>query len=402
MNQATHSERTALGAASSRSDQASLKRAAEKVRGASRRDTRLDFFRGGSLVIIFMAHMLGNPLNAWIPARFGFSDAADTFVFCSGFASGLAFYGVFARHGLAIGTLRIGYRVWQVYWAFIFMTLSIVATALIVKAAIPESVLVEQFYLGYFIENFDRVIFPLLTIRYHPALADVLPMYLVLLAAIPAVVAAARVNRYLPLALSLLIYFWANIAGANLTRVNGAWEGLWYFNPLAWQIYFFAGFLISSGVLPKPPRHWALTAFALGFVLLSLPVSDVGVRYLGPWASDLRWTLLPQDHKTNLAVMRVVHFFCTAYLVGVSWRGLNEHLQSAWARPVVLMGQYALAIFITGALLSMLGTAIAGVWRGGWTMWIVLNACGVMGLYLTATIARASRRVDRRSAPLAA
>ena len=385
MNQAPHTR------------QAALKAVVKK-----QRDARLDFFRGASLAIIFIAHMLGNPWNGWIPARFGFSDAADTFVFCSGFASGLAFHRVFQTHGFRIGAIRIGFRIWQVYWAFVLLSLAMIGVALTAEALIPTAALVKQFYLDYFIKNFDALMFPLLQVRYHPALADVLPMYLVMLAAIPAVVMLARVNRFLPIALCLCLYLWANATGANFSRVNGPYTGVWFFNPLAWQIYFFAGFLISSGIAPAPPRHWALTAFAVAFVIASLPVSNVGVRFLGDWARELRLDLLPSDHKSNLSILRVVHFFCTAYLVGVSWRGLNDRLQSGWTRPVVLMGQYSLAIFMVGVLLSLIGTAIAGYWRGGWPMWIVLNLGGIAGLYLTALIARETKRLAARSDPLPA
>ncbi|MFZ8258145.1 OpgC domain-containing protein, partial [Staphylococcus aureus] len=75
------------------------------------RDERLDFFRGITMFIIFIAHMPGNSWNGFIPARFGFSSGAELFVFCSGVASAIAFGGTFTRHGLLIGTARICYRI---------------------------------------------------------------------------------------------------------------------------------------------------------------------------------------------------------------------------------------------------------------------------------------------------
>src|SRR5262249_38674622 len=61
------------------------------------RDARLDFFRGAALFIIFAAHVHDDWLWSIIPARFGFSDAADLFVFLSGFAASIAFGGTFVR-----------------------------------------------------------------------------------------------------------------------------------------------------------------------------------------------------------------------------------------------------------------------------------------------------------------
>ncbi|MEM8821108.1 MAG: OpgC domain-containing protein, partial [Pseudomonadota bacterium] len=93
------------------------------------RDLRLDFFRGIAMFIILMAHIPGNLWTLWIPARFGFSDATEIFVFCSGFASALAFGTVFAGKGFLLGLGRIVYRIWQVYWCHIGIILVCAAIA---------------------------------------------------------------------------------------------------------------------------------------------------------------------------------------------------------------------------------------------------------------------------------
>ena len=80
------------------------------------------------MFIIFVAHVPENTWTLWIPARFGFSDATEIFVFCSGMASAIAFGGTFARHGWWMGTARTLHRVWQVYWAHIglfFLTVAL-------------------------------------------------------------------------------------------------------------------------------------------------------------------------------------------------------------------------------------------------------------------------------------
>jgi hypothetical protein len=80
----------------------------------AKRDPWLDVFRGLAMFIIFIAHLPGNPWNAYIPARFGPSDATEMFVFCSGFASAIAFGGTFNRDGFGVGTLRVLHRCWQI------------------------------------------------------------------------------------------------------------------------------------------------------------------------------------------------------------------------------------------------------------------------------------------------
>ena len=92
--------------------------------GKPPRDLRLDFFRGVAMFIILLAHTPGNTWTLWIPARFGFSDATEIFVFCSGMASAFAFGSVFLKKSWFLGAARIMFRVWQVYWAHIGVVLA--------------------------------------------------------------------------------------------------------------------------------------------------------------------------------------------------------------------------------------------------------------------------------------
>ncbi len=96
------------------------------------RDVRLDVFRGLCLVIIFIAHVWDNAWARYIPARFGFSDATEIFVFCSGMASAIAFGGTFRVHGYLLGALRVAHRCWQVFWSHIGVLMVAVAAMIAV------------------------------------------------------------------------------------------------------------------------------------------------------------------------------------------------------------------------------------------------------------------------------
>ncbi len=158
------------------------------------REARLDFFRGIAMFIIFIAHLPLNPWNNWIPARFGPSDATEMFVFCSGFASAIAFGGSFRRHGFVIGSLRIAHRCWQVYWSHLGLFLT-VATIAVLGTWWSDSVdYVHALYLQHFFAEPDRGIVGLVTLTYVPNYFDILPMYIVVLAMVPAVMALARLG----------------------------------------------------------------------------------------------------------------------------------------------------------------------------------------------------------------
>ena len=102
----TDVQRCALPRASERPP-AAANRAAPPPQAAQPRvrDPRLDFYRGIAMFIILVAHIPGNRWAGWIPARFGFSDATEIFVFCSGMASAIAFGSSYARQGWWLGTM---------------------------------------------------------------------------------------------------------------------------------------------------------------------------------------------------------------------------------------------------------------------------------------------------------
>ena len=53
------------------------------------RDLRLDLFRGIALFLIFVDHIPGNVLSHFTIQSIGFSDAAEVFIFISGYTAAL-------------------------------------------------------------------------------------------------------------------------------------------------------------------------------------------------------------------------------------------------------------------------------------------------------------------------
>ena len=351
------------------------------------RDPRLDFYRGIAMFIIFISHTPGNFFTSWIPARWGFSDATEIFVFCSGMASAIAFGAAFDRVGWRLGTTRVGFRVWQVYWAHIGLFL-VCATFL---AAIDQTGMFEKEYIGtlnlwkFFADPGPQLV-GLLTLTYVPNYFDILPMYLAILAMIPIVMAMGRVQPLLVGICVLALWLVAQDAFMALFGLAGIelpaepWsERDWFFNPFAWQLVFFTGFALMRGWLPAPPVRWWLVALAALVVLAIVPFSSIGswvfgFELRGSGIADRIWI-----SKTDFGVMRYVHFLALAYLAWVVAGPAGRHLQPkgrnvagrAWERLVAVIskvGQQSLAVF----LFSMFWARVTGfgldvVGRGTWT-----------------------------------
>ena len=58
---------------------------------STQRDLRLDFFRGVSLILIFVDHIPENVLSLFTLQSICFFDAAEVFIFISGFTAALVY-----------------------------------------------------------------------------------------------------------------------------------------------------------------------------------------------------------------------------------------------------------------------------------------------------------------------
>ena len=348
------------------------------------RDLRLDFFRGLGMFIILVAHITGNPWTLWIPARFGFSDATEMFVFCSGMASALAFGAVFSRAGWMLGTLRILHRMWQVYWVHLgvfFLTLALML-GLNMTGIFPRDE-VSALNLNHFLNNTGPNLIGLMTLTYVPNYFDILPMYLVILGLIPVMMALARLDMRLAIGASVALWI-AATAGLNLPAE--LWfakpsDRAWFFNPFAWQLVFFTGFALMAGWLPAPPVHRGLIWLAAGVVLLSVPFAWGKLYAQFDILREIRQSAAPLISKTDFGILRFAHFLALAYLawVAVGPGGARLRRDGLAGRMIALIcrvGQQSLAVFAASMVLARVLGAFLKLAGGGPLAALVVNLAG--------------------------
>jgi hypothetical protein len=358
---------------------------------AGTRDIRLDFFRGLAMFIILAAHTPSNFFTSWIPARWGFSDATEIFVFCSGMASAIAFGRTFDRAGWTLGTGRVGYRVWQVYWAHIGMFFSI-ATLMAGFDLLGDF---DKTYIGtlnlwkFFADPGPQLV-GLFTLTYVPNYFDILPMYMVILVMMPLMMALSRISVWAVFAAVALIWLFAQRAVLDTLGLMEFHLGFpaepwsdrkWFFNPFGWQLVFFTGFAFMRGWLPRPPVNRVLIGLAAVIVIANVPLSNIGVREFGfDWARDWRIANRELFNKSDFGILRYVHFLSLAYLCwaaagdgGARLRAVGQGILARVWPPLLAMilkvGQQSLAVFVFSMVFARLsGFVMDQVGRNTWNM----------------------------------
>jgi hypothetical protein len=355
----------------------------DKMPASKPRDLRLDFFRGIALFLIFVAHLPGNWLAQYRPGAFGFSDSADIFVFISGYAAALAYGRIFSRAGFFAGTARIAKRCAELFVCHLGLFFSVAVLLVGGNHLLNTPVnYVHLLNLGYFFDHPQEALMGLFTLTYVPNYFDILPMYMVALAILPLVMLLARLNRALAGAVCIGLYLAVQFLGLELPAEIVS-DRPWYFNPFAWQLLFYTGFFLGAGWIKPPPIRYWMTVCCAAYVVLSIPFSHYPTFSGIAWLDAAQSLLNPLVDKTDLGILRYVHFLSLGYLMVALFKGREHILHGRLAIPFIKTGQQALPVFLTGMFLSIAAGMALDVWGRSVPDTVAVNAAGIAFLTLT-------------------
>jgi hypothetical protein len=365
------------------------------------RDLRLDFFRGLALFFIFIDHIPENALSYFTLPSIGFSDAAEIFIFISGYTAAMVYGRSMLRQGVVFASAQIYRRVWQLYVAHVFLFMIFTAEVSYTVLTFNNPLYNDELRVGDFLAEPHIAIIKALLLQFQPTFLDILPVYIVLLASFPLILGLLRRGTLAAILPALALYAAAQIFGLSL---HGYPENqVWYFNPLTWQLLFVIG--ASCGFAyaaerPILPHGWWVLGPAIVFVLASLIINLSwtvhGVH--DPFPAILLKQLWPIN-KTNLVPIRLLHFLALAVVVVHLVSADSRFLRWRVARPIILCGQHSLQVFCLGILLSVLGHFALTELSGGLPMQVAVNVIGFALMTGTAALItwyRAMERNDER------
>lgn len=356
---------------------------------ASGRDIRLDLFRGLALWFIFVDHIPTNVVS-WLTVRnYGFSDATEIFVFISGYTAVIAYGRMLQREGWLRAAARIYRRVWQLYVAHILLFVAFTAQVVWVSIARDTPGLIEEMELMGLGHNPYQAILEAALLKFRPINLDVLPLYIVLLAAFPFVLPAVVRWPLGVIAVSLILYAATCRFNWNLPAYPD--NKVWYFNPMAWQVVFYVG----TACTMLGPQFARLDRFRLplcilaalyllfaAFIALSWHYNPLE-RLVPAW---LARQIYPID-KTNIDILRFLHFLALAWLVRAAVPADAPFLRWRVFEPLRRCGEQSLLIFCIGTFLALSGQVIVSQFEESLLSQIVVSIAGIVVMCAAAYIA---------------
>lgn len=366
------------------------------------RDLRLDFFRGLSLWFIFLNHVPSNSLSWLTVANFGFSDAAEIFVFLSGYTAAFVYGRIIQERGFIVGAARILKRTWQLYVAFVFLSVIYIAQIAWASDRFDNPLFAEEMNIIHFLERPDTILLEVLRLRFLLANVDVLPLYVVLMLFFPLMIWTLLRSPAAALLLSIAIYLFAKWTGLNLKLYPA--ERTWFFNPFAWQLLFMIGAwcaVSKSEWIEKIIESKIVMAVCITYLLFAAFLKTFGVfpstsRFVPNWL----W-IFPLD-KTGLSLLRLSHFLALAIVVVHFVPRDAAFLNSAWAQPLILCGKHSLEIFCLGVFLSFTAHFILVEISARLWMQLIVSVLGVLLMIGLAALMSWYQGLDRRTQQKAA
>lgn len=306
--------------------------------GAGARDVRLDALRGLFLVIMAAVHV-PTPLSHLLQEPFGFTSAAEGFVFLGACLAGYVYGKTFAKSGWAAMSRRVWGRAKVVYVMHVGLVMPMALLAYAAGSRVAG--LANQFH--DFLQHpwASLALMPLLL--HQPPLFDILPLYVVLLAATPLVMRAARRAGWTPiLCLSAILWLAAQFKlDARLLGDPARWLPVRWgsFNFLAWQFLWIAGLATGETTLRHPiiaRRYRGVMGMSAGAIVLAGLLARHGLWPNAWFSPDLflwmdKWTLGP---------LRILNFGAWGVFL-LAW---NPRPPAIFA-PLALLGRHSLAVF---------------------------------------------------------
>jgi hypothetical protein len=240
---------------------------------------------------------------------------------------------------------------------------------------------------------------------------DVLPLYIILMLFLPLILWLMKWRADLTLGLSVLLY---GLTWRYDLYLSAYPNGVWAFNPFAWQLLFVFGAWCALGgarrmsrILSSNVTLWIAAAYLVAAFCVTMTWYFPQLGHLMPRRLE-QW--MYPINKTDLDVLRFAHFLALAAItvrfLPKDWRGLK----SPWLRPLILCGQHSLEIFCLGVFLAFAGHFVLAEISGGAALHALVSICGILIMWGTAWVIswykhaadkNASRKVAAGNADLA-
>jgi len=321
-------------------------------------DARLYLTLGIANWSIFLDHIPNNVANLLTLRNFGFSGAADLFVFVVGYGVTIIHGKMALERGYVVAATRIFRRVWRLYAAYVVLFVVYIDTIAYVASQSMAPEIISDYNISGILEHPLRILVQGLILQEEPLNLDLLQLMIPLMAFFPLALWGLLRRPNVTLAASVALYLTARWFGWTFH----AYPDLeWTFNPLCWQMLLVLGGWFAVTGAPGRALHKLSWLRALAGAYLVAAMAITLMRHspaLSVYLPDAVLNGITPTDKENLAPYRVLHFLALAFLATHFIPAEHPGLQWKSLQMVIKCGEEWLAVFCIGVFLSFAGHLI--------------------------------------------
>ena len=357
-------------------------------------DARLYLTLGIANWSIFLDHIPNNVANLLTLRNFGFSGAADLFVFVVGYGVTIIHGKMALERGFVVAATRIFRRVWRLYAAYIVLFVIYIDAIAYVASQSTAPEIINEYNISGMLEQPLRILVRGLLLQEEPLNLDLLQLMIPLMAFFPLALWGLLRRPHLTLLASVALYLAARHFGWTF-RISP--DGEWTFNPFCWQMLMVLGGWFAVTGAPSRALYGISWLRALAGAYLVFAMAVTLARHspaLSAYLPDAVLSIFTPSDKENLAPHRVVHFLALAFLATYLVPADHPALQWKSLQAVIRSGEEWLAVFCVGVFLSFAAHLILITGPNLVLMQIVVSLLGLAAMAAVAYYITWSKRQD--------
>jgi len=365
---------------------------------AFQHDARLYLTLGIANWSVFVDHIPNNVVNLLTLRNFGFSGAADLFVFVVGYGVAIIHGRMALERGYVVAATRIFRRVWRLYAAYVVLFVIYIDTIAYVASQSMAPEIISDYNISGILEHPLRTLVQGLVLQEEPLNLDLLQLMIPLMAFFPFALWGLLRRPNLTLAASVGLYLAARWFGWTFHAYP---DVEWTFNPLCWQMLMVLGGWFAVTGVSGHALHKISWLRALAGAYLVLAMAITLMRHspaLSAYLPDFVLNGISPADKENLAPYRVIHFLALAFLATYLIPADHPGLQWKPLQMVIRCGEEWLAVFCIGVFLSFAGHLILITGANLVVMQIGVSLAGFAAMAAVAYYISWSKRQDEPAA----
>ncbi|MGA7327681.1 MAG: OpgC domain-containing protein [Rhodomicrobium sp.] len=320
-------------------------------------DHRIDFFRGLSLIFIFINHIPNNTFSYLTSRTYTLFDSAEVFMFLAGYSAALSYYRLipegieaFARKAFARARTILVYHVTLVVLIF-------TAASLIASIGVTTG---YEVFLDKIESDPLQVVAGTPLLAFQAPLLDILPMYVIVMLLAPFLIWLRSRSELALLAASGLMWMFTSRFFPEIPTITFDYN--WGFNPFCWQFLFAIGLVFgwrtrtnSPPVASGSARQVLDICCAIFVIFSAVVLMTIAFETIDDAAANRLRAMYFSLNKQSLDLWRLVGLLASAYLVARVVTKDQAWLKMTVPRWVCAAGSASLPIFSLTVVLSFAG-----------------------------------------------